>query len=65
MRTRGLTSPQQDGTIQPEIKLTGILSTYIMDPDEDTLGWGTQVHTGARDTLTACFNPKQPFRCPC
>lgn len=36
----------QDGTIQPEIKLTGILNTYIMDPDEDTHGWGTQVYTG-------------------
>ncbi|KAK3682395.1 copper amine oxidase [Podospora appendiculata] len=36
----------QDGTIQPEIKLTGILNTYSMDPDEDTLGWGTQVYTG-------------------
>ncbi|KAK3945745.1 copper amine oxidase [Diplogelasinospora grovesii] len=36
----------QDGTIQPEIKLTGILNTYVMDPDEDTQGWGTQVYTG-------------------
>ncbi|KAK3316504.1 copper amine oxidase [Apodospora peruviana] len=36
----------QDGTIQPEIKLTGILNTYAMDPDEDTHGWGTQVYTG-------------------
>jgi primary-amine oxidase len=36
----------QDGTIQPEIKLTGILNTYAMDPDEDTLGWGTQVYPG-------------------
>ncbi|KAM7203641.1 Copper amine oxidase, enzyme domain containing protein [Naviculisporaceae sp. PSN 640] len=33
----------QDGTIQPEIKLTGILNTYSMLPDEDTHGWGTQV----------------------
>ncbi|KAF3062450.1 Copper amine oxidase 1 [Daldinia childiae] len=32
----------QDGTIQPEIKLTGILNTYAMGPDEDTNGWGTQ-----------------------
>jgi primary-amine oxidase len=37
---------QQDGTIQPEIKLSGILNTYSMDPNEDTHGWGTQVHTG-------------------
>ncbi|GAB1316098.1 peroxisomal copper amine oxidase [Madurella fahalii] len=36
----------QDGTIQPEIKLTGILNTYAMSPDEDTLGWGTQVYPG-------------------
>ncbi len=36
----------QDGTIQPEIKLTGILNTYAMDPEEDTHGWGTQVYTG-------------------
>jgi primary-amine oxidase len=37
---------QQDGTIQPEIKLTGILNTYAMNPDEDTNGWGTQVYPG-------------------
>ncbi|KAI2609918.1 copper amine oxidase [Hypoxylon fragiforme] len=36
----------QDGTIQPEIKLTGILNTYSMAPDEDTKGWGTQVYPG-------------------
>ncbi|KAK4236017.1 copper amine oxidase [Achaetomium macrosporum] len=36
----------QDGTIQPEIKLTGILNTYAMDREEDTLGWGTQVYPG-------------------
>ncbi|KAM4054531.1 copper amine oxidase, enzyme [Hirsutella rhossiliensis] len=36
----------QDGTIQPEIKLTGILNTYAINPDEDTHGWGTQVHPG-------------------
>ncbi|KAK3381734.1 copper amine oxidase [Podospora didyma] len=36
----------QDGTIQPEIKLTGILNTYAMDPEEDTHGWGTQVYPG-------------------
>jgi hypothetical protein len=39
-------SIQQDGTIQPEIKLTGILNTYAMNPDEDTMGWGTQVYPG-------------------
>ncbi|KAJ3566516.1 hypothetical protein NPX13_g7100 [Xylaria arbuscula] len=37
---------QQDGTIQPEIKLTGILNTYTMNPGEDTHGWGTQVYPG-------------------
>jgi primary-amine oxidase len=36
----------QDGTIQPDIRLTGILNTYVMDVDEDTKGWGTQVHPG-------------------
>ncbi|KAI1198805.1 peroxisomal copper amine oxidase [Nemania serpens] len=36
----------QDGTIQPEIKLTGILNTYSISPDEDTKGWGTQVYPG-------------------
>ncbi|CAH0019494.1 unnamed protein product [Clonostachys rhizophaga] len=36
----------QDGTIQPDIKLTGILNTYVMNPDEDTKGWGTQVYPG-------------------
>ncbi|KAF4121384.1 primary-amine oxidase [Geosmithia morbida] len=36
----------QDGTIQPNIKLTGILNTYIMNPGEDTHGWGTQVYPG-------------------
>jgi primary-amine oxidase len=36
----------QDGTIQLEIKLTGILQTYVMNPGEDTLGWGTEVYPG-------------------
>ena len=36
----------QDGTVQLEIKLTGILNTYAMLPNEDTKGWGTQVYTG-------------------
>ncbi|KAI1441940.1 copper amine oxidase [Annulohypoxylon stygium] len=36
----------QDGTIQPDIRLTGILNTYTMDPEEDTKGWGTQVYPG-------------------
>ncbi|KAI0178701.1 copper amine oxidase [Hypoxylon sp. FL1284] len=36
----------QDGTIQPEIKLTGILNTYSLNADEDPMGWGTQVYPG-------------------
>ncbi|KAJ4423886.1 peroxisomal copper amine oxidase [Gnomoniopsis sp. IMI 355080] len=36
----------QDGTIQPEIKLTGILNTYSMLPGEDLHGWGTEVYPG-------------------
>ncbi|KAM0444324.1 hypothetical protein ACHAO4_010276 [Trichoderma viride] len=36
----------QDGTIQPEIKLTGILNTYAMNVDEDAGPWGTQVYPG-------------------
>lgn len=36
----------QDGTIQLEIKLTGILNTFAMNFDEDTKGWGTQVYPG-------------------
>ncbi|KAH8880823.1 hypothetical protein GQ53DRAFT_736311 [Thozetella sp. PMI_491] len=35
-----------DGTIQLEIKLTGILNTYAMLEGEDTNGWGTQVYPG-------------------
>ncbi|KAI9807381.1 MAG: hypothetical protein M1833_000125 [Piccolia ochrophora] len=37
---------RQDGTIQLEIKLTGILNTYSMNPGEDTHGWGTEVYPG-------------------
>ncbi|PGH09026.1 hypothetical protein AJ79_05821 [Helicocarpus griseus UAMH5409] len=36
----------QDGTLQLDIKLTGILNTYAMNPDEDTHGWGTEVYPG-------------------
>ncbi|PGH20381.1 hypothetical protein AJ80_03649 [Polytolypa hystricis UAMH7299] len=36
----------QDGTVQLDIKLTGILNTFAMNPDEDTHGWGTQVYPG-------------------
>lgn len=35
-----------DGTIQLDVKLTGILNTYAMNPDEDTHGYGTQVYPG-------------------
>lgn len=36
----------QDGAVQLEIKLTGILNTYAMNPGEDTNGWGTEVYPG-------------------
>lgn len=36
----------QDGTVQLEVKLTGILNTYAMNPGEDTHGWGTEVYPG-------------------
>lgn len=36
----------QDGTIEPNIRLTGILNTYVMTPGEETHGWGTQVYPG-------------------
>ena len=36
----------QDGTVQLEIKLTGILNTYAMNAGEDTHGWGTEVYPG-------------------
>lgn len=36
----------QDGGIQLEVKLTGILNTYAMGPGETAAPWGTQVHPG-------------------
>jgi primary-amine oxidase len=36
----------QDGTVQLDIKLTGILNTYAMNTGEDTKGWGTEVYPG-------------------
>lgn len=36
----------QDGTIQLEVRLTGILSTYAMYAGEETGGWGTEVYPG-------------------
>ena len=36
----------QDGTVQLDIKLTGILNTYSMNIGEDTKGWGTEVYPG-------------------
>lgn len=35
---------RQDGTIKLEVRLTGILNTYICDEDESTGVWGTQVY---------------------
>ncbi|PFH57385.1 hypothetical protein XA68_15132 [Ophiocordyceps unilateralis] len=36
----------QDGTIKPEVKLTGILNTCSLGEGEDTKGWGTEVYPG-------------------
>lgn len=36
----------QDGTVQLEIKLTGILNTYAMGPGESAAPWGTEVYPG-------------------
>ncbi|EMF11742.1 peroxisomal copper amine oxidase [Sphaerulina musiva SO2202] len=36
----------QDGTIQLEIKLTGILNTYALAPGEEAAPWGTEVYPG-------------------
>ncbi len=36
----------QDGVVQLEIKLTGILNTYALNPGEDPQGWGTEVYPG-------------------
>lgn len=33
----------QDGNIQPELKLTGILNTYVLAPDEKAAPYGTEV----------------------
>lgn len=35
-----------DGTIQLEIKLTGILNTYALAPGESAAPWGTEVYPG-------------------
>ncbi|KAK5166117.1 peroxisomal copper amine oxidase [Saxophila tyrrhenica] len=36
----------QDGVIQLDIKLTGILNTYALAPGEDAAPWGTEVYPG-------------------
>ncbi|KAH9827342.1 Copper amine oxidase 1 [Teratosphaeria destructans] len=36
----------QDGTVQLEIKLTGILNTYSLNPGESAAPWGTEVYPG-------------------
>lgn len=46
----------QDGTIQPDIKLTGILNTYVMNPGEDLQGYGTQVKKGK--SWNVSYNPQ-------
>lgn len=35
---------RQDGTIKLEVRLTGILNTYVCAEDEDVGPWGTQVY---------------------
>lgn len=35
---------RQDGTIKLEVRLTGILNTYILGDDEETGPWGTRVY---------------------
>ncbi len=40
----------QDGTVQLEIKLTGILNTYPINPGEDTNGWGPKSTLGLTHT---------------
>ena len=36
----------QDGVVQLDIKLTGILNTYAMAPGESAAPWGTEVYPG-------------------
>lgn len=36
----------QDGTIQLDVKLTGILNTYALNPGESAAPWGTEVYPG-------------------
>lgn len=48
---------QQDGTIQTEVKLTGILNTYSINKGEDTQGWGTEVYPGK-----SCASPARASR---
>lgn len=36
----------QDGTVQLDIKLTGILNTYSLNPGESAAPWGTEVYPG-------------------
>ena len=36
----------QDGTIQLDIRLTGILNTYALNPGESAAPWGTEVYPG-------------------
>ena len=36
----------QDGVVQLDIKLTGILNTYALAPGESAAPWGTEVYPG-------------------
>jgi primary-amine oxidase len=42
----------QDGVVQLDIKLTGILNTYALAPGEEAAPWGTEVYPG---TLQASY----------
>lgn len=37
---------RKDSTFQLNVKLTGILNTYAMNPSGDTKSWGTEVYSG-------------------
>ena len=43
----------QDGVVQLDIKLTGILNTYALGPNEEAAPWGTEVYPGVNGTSSA------------
>ena len=59
-----------DGTIQLEIKLTGILNTYSMNPGEDTKGWvqkfiPVSTHIIINISSVSASTPTLSFTQPC